>query len=655
MARGLEDMPPTAERRGGRRGGMGSISSLTSANRRPWRRLLLWCLTAASLFGASAFELESTGADAFRSRASLDARFRRDDGNVGLWSVARGSGRRLLLGAQDVELLEATRKGDVEGVKAALAEGADIEARTAAGLTPLIEASLRGFNEVVIVLVNAGADIEARSEIGFTALLVAAQEGHRDVVNELIQAKAELEVHSYNDRVTPLIKSAENGHGIVLLQLLAAGANPNSQDVEGETAIFKVSAYPNTTFLVEHLLDLGADIDHQSNLNNTPLHYAAFFGNQPNAIVLLDRGADSQMVNSNGDKPGDMVCQCLENSGKEGYLACPIGSCGNLTAEKALQDLLGEDSFVEDVNQALLNAAGIGDLDTAKDALLRGANIETRHPNGFTPLLQAAFFGHDKVVHLLLENGADMEARDNLGFTPIQAASQEGHAIVVQVLINWGADPNVQSHDLATPLIKASERGHLAVVQALLDGGAMIDACCTGDGGGPITIAAEGNHLLVVVELVVRGAFLDLTTTEGVTALFKASANLESTSILQVLINHGATVNYRSLTNDTALGYAAFFGNEENVIFLLANGADPLIRNNIGELAKDMVCQCILNQGLEGFLQCPEGACTTDKSRQQIEKILEDQVASIQTSDVSCVNVTSSESSRCVQRISENG
>lgn len=67
----------------------------------------------------------------------------------------------LLAFAQDVneELLEAARKSDAEKVKALLAKGANVNAKSPYGVTPLGFACSRGSVEVVKVLLDNGAEV----------------------------------------------------------------------------------------------------------------------------------------------------------------------------------------------------------------------------------------------------------------------------------------------------------------------------------------------------------------------------------------------------------------------------------------------------------------------------------------------------------------
>ena len=91
----------------------------------------------------------------------------------------------------DRALLDATKRGDVVAVKAALKQGADVNAAQGDGLTALHLAAQEGNLEIVKVLLAAKANANAKSKIGeYTPLHLAASGAHLDVTLALLAAKA---------------------------------------------------------------------------------------------------------------------------------------------------------------------------------------------------------------------------------------------------------------------------------------------------------------------------------------------------------------------------------------------------------------------------------------------------------------------------------
>jgi len=64
--------------------------------------------------------------------------------------------------------------------------------------------------------------------------------------------------------------------------------------------------------------------------------------------------------------------------------------------------------------------------------------------------------GHEAVVELLLEKGADLECRSNNGWTPLFWAAEKGHEVVVKLLLEKGADVECKSDNGRTPLSSAA-------------------------------------------------------------------------------------------------------------------------------------------------------------------------------------------------------
>jgi len=93
-------------------------------------------------------------------------------------------------------LMQAAGRGDLEAVRALLAQGTDVNAADSRGFTALYYACYngdedRGYPEVVRALVEAGADKEARIGYGVRPLMYAAGNGEAGVVEALLEAGAD--------------------------------------------------------------------------------------------------------------------------------------------------------------------------------------------------------------------------------------------------------------------------------------------------------------------------------------------------------------------------------------------------------------------------------------------------------------------------------
>ena len=141
-------------------------------------------------------------------------------------------------------LQQAVEAGDLERVRAALAAGADCNARNADGATVLMLAAHAGGLDIVRALIAAGADVNATDERGWGALLKAVynadlDRGFADVVAVLIEAGAAIEAPiAYGIR--PLMLAAGYGETAVVQTLLDAGADVLARNDGGLTALMMV-------------------------------------------------------------------------------------------------------------------------------------------------------------------------------------------------------------------------------------------------------------------------------------------------------------------------------------------------------------------------------------------------------------------------------
>lgn len=85
-------------------------------------------------------------------------------------------------------------------------------------------------------------------------------------------------------------------------------------------------------------------------------------------------------------------------------------------------------------------AALQGEIDTVRQHIAAGSELNQRDAYGSTPLIIAVSFGKTDVVRALLEAGADMEITNNDGSTPLQIAALFGRTKVVGALLEKGAN-----------------------------------------------------------------------------------------------------------------------------------------------------------------------------------------------------------------------
>ena len=153
----------------------------------------------------------------------------------------------------------------------------------------------------------------------------------------------------------------------------------------------------------------------------------------------------------------------------------------------------------------LFNSSLHGDIEGVIAALAQGDRVTMRNPQGATPLLVAAQFGHADICGLLLAHGSNVNEVDpDTKHRALHLAAWEGHNASVEALLSWGAKVSPQDHAGFTPFHLACQEGYLLCVLTLLKAGASL-TLPNNQGVLPIHLAAQRNRVEVVKTLLEHG------------------------------------------------------------------------------------------------------------------------------------------------------
>jgi cytohesin len=238
------------------------------------------------------------------------------------------------------------------------------------------------------------------------------------------------------------------------------------------------------------LVAKGADVNAKNGFNGrTPLHNAATWGHKEIVVLLIAAGAVVNAKDDDGYTPLDLTS--LEN---------------NPNASPEIADILRE---------LLFDAASDGDLAGVQAELDKGADVNAKNKDGWTPLNFATDGGHKEVAELLIANGADVNAKDDQGSTPLKFAAYRGQKEIVELLIAAGAVVNAKDGTGRTPLHSAADEGHKKVAELLVANGADVNAK-DGVGANPLHLAATKE---IVELLIAKGAGVNAKEYDGKTPL----------------------------------------------------------------------------------------------------------------------------------------
>ena len=344
---------------------------------------------------------------------------------------------------------------------------------TSTGHTPLYCAARNSNIEAVQYLIEQGADPDIKQRTGSTALHAASFFGHPEIVRCLLESGANYtltnssknlpEVESFNDAVKQVF--------IELKQTPFVQAAANQLDWFEET-ISKFPEHVDTHYHVQRQtllhcackkghFDLARWLIEQRTANidivdinlNSALHLAAYGEHVSIVEYLLNRGANSTLINKWG-----MTAE------QEGIIhGTKMTSLFRSMRELNMFDMAvnGTDwwfqyyfddnspNAVDGYGTSILYVAcRFGQTSVAKWLLDKGADINAQLPGKrSTPLHGATYHGHKSTVELLLSRGADINIQNQFGATALdEVPSDEIKKLLQQYRDNLSVEKYISVH-----------------------------------------------------------------------------------------------------------------------------------------------------------------------------------------------------------------
>jgi hypothetical protein len=183
-----------------------------------------------------------------------------------------------------------------------------VNARGGRNLFPLPAALYKRHLRVANLLCRHGAVVDVQGTYESTPLAAASWHGQLDVMRWLLDHGAGANTLSVYC-ITPLIMAACGTHLEAVQVLLEHNADINSQDSDGETALYWVvgRSEGKAVDIVRRLLEHGANPNICDNDHKTPLHKASSYGQLEVARLLLSYGAKVDEKDKSGWTPFRMA------------------------------------------------------------------------------------------------------------------------------------------------------------------------------------------------------------------------------------------------------------------------------------------------------------------------------------------------------------
>ncbi|XP_048255952.1 uncharacterized protein LOC124149448 [Haliotis rufescens] len=535
-----------------------------------------------------------------------------------------------LLNNHGDSLLHVACQGGNKAIVQHLVSPSNINTRGRDGYTPVMVAADKGHQNVFDLLVSKQADLTLVNNDGDSLLYVACWGGNKAIVQHLV-SPSNINTRGRN-AYTPVMMAAFRGHQSVFDLLVSKQADLTLVNNDGES-LLHVACCGGNKAIVQHLVS-PSNINTRGRNAYTPVMMAAFRGHQSVFDLLVSKQADLTLVNNDGDSLLHVACQGgnkaivqhlvsssnINTRGQNGYTPVMMAAFGG---HQSVFDLLvskqADLTLVDSAGDSLLHVACLGGNKAIVQHLVSSSNINTRGQNGYTPVMMAAFRGHQSVFDLLVSKQADLTLVNNDGESLLHVACCGGNKAIVQHLVS-PSNINTRGRNAYTPVMMAAFRGHQSVFDLLVskqadltlvnnDGDSLLHVACQGgnkaivqhlvsssnintrgqNGYTPVMVAAFWGHQSVFDLLVSKQADLTLVDNDGDSLLHFACQG-GNEAIVQHLVS-SSDINTRRLNGVTPVMMAAFWGHQSVFDLLVSEQADLTLLDNNGDSLLHFACK----------------------------------------------------------------
>ncbi|XP_046359772.2 serine/threonine-protein phosphatase 6 regulatory ankyrin repeat subunit B-like [Haliotis rufescens] len=531
------------------------------------------------------------------------------------------------------------------------------------GWTPIMRAVATHHQSAFDLLLSRHADLTLVDDYGDSLLHLACQIGNTAIVKYLV-SPSNINITGKHGW-TPVMTAAVSGHKNVFDFLILKHADLTLVDNDGDSLLHHASQGGNTD-IVNHVVS-------PSNINScgkhgwTPVMTAAVVGLERVFDLLVSKHADLTLMDSYGDSLLHLACrggntavvqQVLSpyNINKRGLFEWTPVMVTAFYGQPKVFDLLvsknADLTLVDMFGDSVLHVSCRGGNETIVQHLVSPSNIHKRGQFAWTPVMAAAFNGHQGIFYHLVSKNADLTLVDNFGDSLLHLACRGGNPAIVQHLVS-PSNINVQGRNGWTPVMAAASKGHQSVFDFLVsknavltlvdnNGDSLLHLACRGgnpsvvqylvspsyinrkgqQGWTPVMTAAVVGHQNVFELLVSEHADLTLVDNND-NNIIHLACEVGNTAVLEHLVSP-SNINSRGQCGLTPVMKAAVAGHVNAFDLLVSKNADLSLKGNFGNSLIHLACEGgdrdilqrvvspanINNRGLHGWTSIMKAAAT---------------------------------------------
>jgi ankyrin repeat protein len=243
----------------------------------------------------------------------------------------------------------------------------------------------------------------------------------------------------------------------------------------------------------------------------------------------------------------------------------------------------------------LMDAVRSNNLETVKFLLEKGADVNLKNKNNKTALL---FSWNEDIIKLLLEHGADVNAKNQYGITFLYSAVYNGQDKFTDLAIKYGANPNVLSCYGESILFNAVKLKDTKILESLLSiKGIDVNIKNKDEDRETALLCAVKQYKIEHVKLLLdAGANPNTLTSRKMPVLIYAIQYpqhvCDKEKVVKLLLEAGADINIRNKDdfypdeiNDTPLITSVRKYSLNITNLLLKNKANVNLKNKFGNTA----------------------------------------------------------------------